>query len=81
MTTTQRKQRKQKSLKQSAITARSAEHTDQRGAAQYLTIHHCTLCKLDSRGEGPRRSRIGRRVVYTFKDLDEWLGARREERV
>ena len=34
------------------------------------------LQNLDSKGLGPRRLMIGRRVVYAKKDLIEWLSSR-----
>ena len=35
-----------------------------------------TLANLDSLGEGPRRMRVGRKVVYKTEDLLEWLAQR-----
>ena len=35
-----------------------------------------TLANLDSEGKGPKRIRIGRKVVYQTVDLLEWLGDR-----
>jgi predicted DNA-binding transcriptional regulator AlpA len=35
-----------------------------------------TLANYDSLGEGPRRMRVGRKVVYKTEDLLEWLAKR-----
>jgi hypothetical protein len=35
-----------------------------------------TLANLDSLGEGPKRMRVGRKVVYLTKDLLDWLEQR-----
>ena len=35
-----------------------------------------TLANLDSEGKGPKRMRIGRKIVYRTEDLLEWLAAR-----
>ena len=35
-----------------------------------------TLANLDSEGKGPKRMRIGRKIVYRTDDLLEWLVAR-----
>ena len=34
------------------------------------------LSNLDSRGEGPRRFRVGRKVCYYVQDVVEWLESR-----
>ena len=35
-----------------------------------------TLANLDSLGAGPKRMRVGRKVVYRTEDLLEWLAQR-----
>jgi hypothetical protein len=35
-----------------------------------------TLANLDSLGDGPKRMRIGRKIVYRTEDLLDWLEAR-----
>ena len=35
-----------------------------------------TLANLDSLGQGPKRMRVGRKVVYKTEDLLEWLAQR-----
>jgi predicted DNA-binding transcriptional regulator AlpA len=37
------------------------------------------LANLDSLGEGPKRMRIGKKVVYRTEDLLEWLEQRSKE--
>lgn len=37
-----------------------------------------TMANLDSRGEGPRRFKMGKKVVYRVDDFIEWLEARGE---
>lgn len=36
------------------------------------------LANLDSLGKGPRRARIGQKVVYRREDFIEWLQAREQ---
>ena len=47
------------------------------GAASYTGLSASTLSKLRVFGGGPAFLKLGRRVAYDVKDLDEWLGARR----
>ena len=35
-----------------------------------------TLANLDSLGQGPKRMRVGRKVVYKAEDLLDWLAQR-----
>ena len=49
---------------------------DQSGAATYLGANPRTLEGWRVRGGGPRFIKVGRRVVYRRRDLDEWLAAR-----
>ncbi len=35
-----------------------------------------TLANYDSLGEGPKRMRMGRKVVYMTEDLLDWLASR-----
>lgn len=39
-------------------------------------LHPRTLANLDCKGLGPKRFRVGRKVVYEVKDLCDWLAAR-----
>ncbi|MGA8760158.1 MAG: helix-turn-helix domain-containing protein [Stellaceae bacterium] len=46
-------------------------------AAEYLGMGKSTLEKLRLTGDGPRYSKIGRRIViYDEVDLDAWVAAR-----
>jgi predicted DNA-binding transcriptional regulator AlpA len=46
-------------------------------AAAYVGLSPATLETLRTRGGGPAFMKLGRRVVYTRKDLDHWLADRR----
>jgi hypothetical protein len=35
-----------------------------------------TMANIDSLGEGPKRMRMGRKIVYMTEDLLEWLASR-----
>jgi len=45
-------------------------------AARHLGISASLLEKLDASGQGPRRSLIGRAVLYRLSDLDRWAERR-----
>ena len=46
-------------------------------AAQYVGLAESTLAKMRMRGDGPRFSKAGPRIVlYDLRDLDEWLAER-----
>jgi len=45
-------------------------------AAQYLGLSASTLSKLRVFGGGPTFFKLGRRVVYSTRDLDGWFEAR-----
>jgi hypothetical protein len=52
---------------------------DQDGAARYLFGDNGSPRTLEGwrlRGGGPRFLKIGRRVIYRRRDLDNWLAAR-----
>jgi predicted DNA-binding transcriptional regulator AlpA len=50
------------------------------GAASYLGLSASTLAKMRLRGDGPRYSKAGPRiVVYDVHDLDDWLDARKRK--
>jgi predicted DNA-binding transcriptional regulator AlpA len=42
-------------------------------AAEYLRMPPRTLYQRNWRGDGPRRIRTGRAVLYRQSDLDAWL--------
>ena len=46
-------------------------------ASQYLGISASTLSKYRVFGGGPAFFKLGRRVVYSTRDLDAWVEARR----
>lgn len=46
-------------------------------AAAYLQLSTSTLAKWRLRGCGPPFSKLGRAVVYSTNDLDEFLASRR----
>jgi predicted DNA-binding transcriptional regulator AlpA len=48
-----------------------------REAAARLGISASTLAKLRCVGGGPVYAKLGRRVVYGERDLDDWADARR----
>ncbi|MCP3424802.1 helix-turn-helix domain-containing protein [Rothia sp. AR01] len=43
------------------------------GAAAYLGVSKSALDTWRTRGQGPRYSRLGRRIVYRIAALDEFL--------
>jgi predicted DNA-binding transcriptional regulator AlpA len=45
-------------------------------AARYLRISHPLLRKLERQSQGPRRAKLGRAVVYSRRDLDDFMAAR-----
>ena len=46
-------------------------------AARHLGLSESTLNKLRLTGGGPIFIKLGRRVLYDFKDLEDWLGRHR----
>ena len=44
-------------------------------AARLVGLSESTLAKLRLNGNGPRYCKLGRRVVYRPRDLDQWLQA------
>ena len=52
-------------------------YLDTRQAAAYLGIGASTLNRMRVSGEGPRYSKLGRRVVYDAADLDKWVEERK----
>lgn len=45
-------------------------------AARYLRISHPLLRKLERQHQGPRRAKLGRAVIYSRRDLDDFVAAR-----
>ena len=46
-------------------------------AARHLGLSESTLNKLRLTGGGPIFIKLGRRVLYDVKDLEDWLGRHR----
>jgi predicted DNA-binding transcriptional regulator AlpA len=46
-------------------------------AAEYLGISKSLLDKFRCYGGGPTFAKIGRSVIYTTADLDDWLTSKR----
>ncbi len=54
----------------------AADRLNVRAAARYLGIAKSTLDKMRSDGRGPRYLRLGTRVFYRPKDLDEYVASK-----
>lgn len=50
-----------------------------RDAADYVGLTKSTLDKLRCLGGGPVYMKLGRSVIYSTADLDNWLSERRRE--
>lgn len=50
---------------------------DTAGAEDYTGLARQTLAKLRVYGGGPKYIKVGRRVIYDTRDLDEWLESRK----
>ena len=50
---------------------------DTTGAEDYTGLARQTLAKLRVYGGGPKYIKVGRRVIYDTRDLDEWLESRK----
>ena len=46
-------------------------------AAEYLNVSQSMLAKRRLSGDGPRYSKLGKRVVYEIADLDVWIADRK----
>jgi hypothetical protein len=46
--------------------------TNQIGAARYLNMSDETLRQRHARGEGPKRTKLGRNWSYSYDDLDAY---------
>ena len=53
------------------------EKFDTGEAAKYTKLSASTLAKRRVFGGGPKYLKLGRRVVYSKRDLDDWLDAHR----
>lgn len=45
-------------------------------AASYLKLSQSMLAKRRLTGDGPRYSKLGKRVIYEVADLDQWIAER-----
>ena len=52
-------------------------YLDTRQAAAYLGLSPSTLNRMRVSGDGPRYSKVGRRVIYDVADLDHWMDERK----
>jgi hypothetical protein len=52
------------------------EYLDTFGAASVAKLSASTLNKLRMKGSGPEYLKLGRRVVYSRRSLDEWMSSR-----
>ena len=57
--------------------ADSGRYVDTKAAADYVGLSPSTLNRMRVTGDGPRYSKVGRRVVYDLRDLDSWIEARK----
>jgi predicted DNA-binding transcriptional regulator AlpA len=48
-------------------------------AAEHLRLSKSTLDKLRVYGGGPAYFKLGRTVVYSINDLENWMASRRRE--
>ena len=52
-------------------------YLDTKAAADYLGLSPSTLNRKRVTGDGPRYSKLGRRVIYDVRDLDSWIEGRK----
>lgn len=45
------------------------------GAAEYVGLAVSTMAKLRVSGYGPKYSKLGRAVIYSYAELDAWLSS------
>jgi predicted DNA-binding transcriptional regulator AlpA len=41
--------------------------------AEYVRLAKGTLDQMRSTGRGPRYSKLGRKIIYDTRDLDQWI--------
>lgn len=58
-------------------TSHTGKRLDTAAAEQYTGLARQTLAKLRVYGGGPRYIKVGRRVIYDTRDLDDWLDSRK----
>lgn len=47
--------------------------------ADYLRVPISTIYAWNHRGSGPKRMRVGKRVLYRLSDVEAWLVEQEEE--
>lgn len=52
-------------------------YIDEREVARRTSLARITLRTWRSRGEGPPFHKIGRRVLYRWADVEQWIEARK----
>ena len=52
-------------------------YMDTKAAADYLGLSPSTLNRMRVTGDGPRYSKLGRRMIYDVRDLDSWIEGRK----
>lgn len=59
--------------------ARGAErrYLNTNQAAEYLGMSPTTLNRMRVTGDGPPYSKVGRRVIYDIRELDDWVTQRK----
>ena len=55
----------------------TGRYLDTKAAADYLGLSPSTLNRMRVTGDGPRYSKLGRRVIYDVHDLDAWIEERK----
>ena len=63
--------------RRSAAPAAARSNVDTRRAAELLGMSNRTLEKWRGQGTGPPFLKLGRRVLYSVVDLEEWIRSRR----
>lgn len=56
-----------------------SEWADRQQLADELGVHVATVIRMDSRGEGPPRQKLGNRILYHRPSVAEWLRERAEK--
>jgi predicted DNA-binding transcriptional regulator AlpA len=53
-----------------------AGYLNEKDAAAFLAVAPSTLAKWRCQGRGPRFARLGRRIAYSRRELEEWAAGR-----
>ena len=59
--------------RQIAMSATQSRYLNAAEAADYLKVSASMLAKRRLSGDGPRYSKLGKRVLYEIADLDAWI--------